>query len=581
MMKRLLVLCSLLPLLIISVHAQTNWREKVDDLLLTGAQGHQEVMILMKGQADLNAAYSLRGKDLKGQYVFNQLAQHATQSQASIQTWMDQKGIPYRSYHIVNCLWARVDMAEIQAIASRADVALVAENSRVMMEKPFPSIEPVSHNRAPVTWGLNYMQVEDVWNMGYRGQGVVVGGQDTGYEWEHKALKPSYRGWDGTTADHNYNWHDAIHQYDTMHADTINPCGLDTLAPCDDDGHGTHTVGTMTGVDSTEQIGVAPDAKWIGCRNMERGYGTPATYLECFEWFLAPTNLADSLPDPSKAPHVINNSWSCPPEEGCNPSNFALMEFAVNNLRAAGVVVVVSAGNSGRRCGTVSTPAAMFEGSFTVGALRANDTIARFSSRGPVLTDSSFRLKPNVVAPGHDVRSAVPVDSFTNWAGTSMAGPHVAGLVALLISADPSLAGDVDRIEDIIERTAIPHTTNQTCDGLSGNEVPNHTYGYGAVNALAAVMDALASTKVESLEERIFTISPQPFSHELTLESTQAFGQVTLDLFSLDGRHLFQETWNASGTTTHTLALGHLAAGAYFFRINHVNGVQVGKVLKN
>lgn len=129
--------------------------------------------------------------------------------------------------------------------------------------------------------------------------------------------------------------------------------------PCDDDKHGTHTMGTMVGEDDENSIGVAPEAKWIACRNMDRGWGQPSTYMECFEWFLAPYDLEGENADPDKAPHVINNSWFCSVEEGCNPSNFILMEEIVKNLKASGVVVVVSAGNSGGSgCGSVTGPPA-------------------------------------------------------------------------------------------------------------------------------------------------------------------------------------------------------------------------------
>ena len=113
--------------------------------------------------------------------------------------------------------------------------------------------------------------------MGFSGQGVVVGGQDTGYEWNHPALKNKYRGWNGSTADHNYNWHDAIHN---LIGGGTNSCGLNLTAPCDDDNHVTHTMGTMDGgVNDDSIVGVAPAATWMGCRNMEEGDGTPATYI--------------------------------------------------------------------------------------------------------------------------------------------------------------------------------------------------------------------------------------------------------------------------------------------------------------
>ncbi len=150
--------------------------------------------------------------------------------------------------------------------------------------------------------------------MGYSGQGVVVGGQDTGYDWDHPALVGAYRGWDGSTVSHDYHWHDAIHGNDP-HTSPGNPCGYDLPEPCDDRGHGTHTMGTVLGDDGgRNQIGVAPGAQWIGCRNMDRGYGQPATYLECFEFFLAPYPVGGRLHRaiPDLAPDVTNNSWTLP-----------------------------------------------------------------------------------------------------------------------------------------------------------------------------------------------------------------------------------------------------------------------------
>jgi subtilisin family serine protease len=123
------------------------------------------------------------------------------------------------------------------------------------------------------------------------GAGIVVASADTGVRWTHNALKPHYRGWDGTNADHDYNWHDSIH-------DSVgNPCGNDSPFPCDDLAHGSHTTGTMIGDDGTgNQIGMAPGAKWIGCRNMDANAGTPARYIECMQWFLAPTRIGGGDP---------------------------------------------------------------------------------------------------------------------------------------------------------------------------------------------------------------------------------------------------------------------------------------------
>jgi subtilisin family serine protease len=216
---------------------------------------------------------------------------------------------------------------------------------------------------------------------------------------------------------------------------------------------------------------------------MDNGIGTPQTYIECYQWFVAPTQIDGSNPDPTKAPNVINNSWACPISEGYTEPDMLLA--AVQNVRAAGILTVHSAGNSGASCGTVNTQAAIYDESFTVGNTTSTDTIAGSSSRGPVTIDGSNNQKPDVSAPGVGVRSALPGTSYGPKSGTSMAAPHVAGLVALLVSARPSVAGQVDELESIIRLTAVPLTTTQNCT-ISGSQVPNNTYGWGRIDAWAA-----------------------------------------------------------------------------------------------
>lgn len=330
------------------------------------------------------------------------------------------------------------------------------------------------------------------------------------------------------------------------------------------------------------QTGVAPGARWIGVRNMERGYGSPATYIEGFQWFIAPTNLNNKNPDSKKAPHVINNSWGCPPLEGCNTSNFAMMNTVVNNVRAAGIVVVVSAGNSGSQCSSVSDPAAIFEGSFSVGASRQNDTIAGFSSRGPVLADNSGRLKPNVVAPGVGVRSAVRGGGYQSWNGTSMAGPHVAGLVALIISANPKLAGQVEMIETLIEQTAKPMQTTENCGGVSGLMIPNNTYGYGRIDALAAVQRALQlTTDTNDVTGKIkITVSPNPFESEVLFKIEGVSGATELALFNAAGQLVRQLKWEAQMISLQPVHLDNLSSGIYFYRLKNGGTVAGGKIVK-
>jgi subtilisin family serine protease len=476
--------CLVLVILTARAGVPENWQDKVDPRLLQGAPATNEFLVILSEQADLSGATALKTKAAKGRYVFERLTEVAQRTQQPLLKTLQEKKLEYQPFWVANMICVRGDLPAIQSLAQRADTARIVANSANRVPDLLP-VTAAPRITSSVEWNLSQVHAPDVWALGYTGQGVVVGGQDTGYQWNHPALINHYRGWDGTNANHNYNWHDAIHG-PNPHNTGDNPCGYNLTAPCDDNSHGTHTMGTMVGDDGAgNQIGMAPGAKWIGCRNMERGWGTSATYLECFQWFLAPTDLNDQNPDPSKAPDVINNSWYSDASEGT--TNLFVFQTAVENLRAAGVVVVVSAGNEGSGCSTITSPA-IYDASFSVGATDSGDNIASFSSRGPVTVDGSNRLKPNVSAPGVNIRSSVPVNSYAGgWSGTSMAGPHVVGLVALLLSAHPELRGQVDTIEHIIESSAVPRTDSQSCGDIPGTDVPNNTYGWGRVDALAAL----------------------------------------------------------------------------------------------
>jgi PKD repeat protein len=219
------------------------------------------------------------------------------------------------------------------------------------------------------------------------------------------------------------------------------------------------------------------------------GHGTPTTYLECFQFFLAPYPVGGEPEDgdPDKAPDVTNNSWSCPTSEGCS---WDTLQTAVEAQRAAGIMTVVSAGNAGSGCSSVAQPPGLYDASYSVGATYSSDNIASFSSRGPVTIDGSNRLKPDISAPGVNIRSSVPGGNYGDSQGTSMAAPHVAGAVALLWSARPSLRGAITQTEDILNQTALPRYSTQCGD--PANTVPNNVYGWGRLDALSAVYRALA-----------------------------------------------------------------------------------------
>ncbi|MEZ5464477.1 MAG: S8 family serine peptidase [Lysobacteraceae bacterium] len=447
-----------------------------------------DVLILLDGRASRKGLEALDDPVAKRITLSHRLRETAASSQHDLREWLDKQGVAYRPFWIVNAISARMPASLLPDLARRSDVRAIESDAAHHAGIPLPPPDQSKSVLAGETWGVLKIRAPEAWAEGYRGQGVVIAGQDTGYQWDHPALKDKYRGWNGVSADHNYSWHDAIHAL--INGATTNSCGLNLTVPCDDHHHGTHTMGTMVGDDgAAEKIGVAPDAKWIGCRNMEEGDGRPSTYIECFEWFVEPTDLAGNNPDAAKAPDVINNSWGCPPSELCDESANATMESVVENVRDAGIVVVVSAGNGGSACNTVQDPAAIFAASLTVGATSSTDAIANFSSRGPVV---GGLLKPNVSAPGVAVRSSIPGGGYTNLQGTSMAGPHVAGAVALIISANPDLRGDPDTIQAILESTSVQLTSVQDCGGYPGADVPNAVFGYGRIDAYAAVQAARA-----------------------------------------------------------------------------------------
>src|SRR6266540_177687 len=446
------------------------------------ANGQQtEFFVVLTDQADLSPAAALRTKAEKGRFVHDALWNKAQITQGPIVQWLRERRIEHQSFYIVNAILVKGSREIAQVLANRPDVARVEGNPVIHNDLPQP-VEGPMQPEAPVTIepGITYTHAPDVWAMGFTGQNIVVASADTGVRWTHNALKPHYRGWDGVVADHDYNWHDSIH-------DSVgNPCGNNSPFPCDDFFHGSHTTGTAIGDDGAgNQIGMAPGAKWIGCRNMDAGNGTPARYIECMEFFLAPYPIGGGQGDPTKAPDITNNSYHCPPSEGCS---VATLQAAVEALRDAGIMFVGGTGNLGPNCSTAIYPPEFYEATYSPGGLiTGTDTIAIFSGRGPVTVDGSNRLKPDIVAPATNIRSSVigSDNSYTVGNGASAATPHIAGALALLWSAVPSLQNQVDASRAVFNKAAV-HILDGTCDG--GNPVtPNNTYGHGRVDVFAAV----------------------------------------------------------------------------------------------
>ena len=351
-----------------------------------------------------------------------------------------------RSLWISNALAVRSDAATMEQVARAAGVIAVIPDQEM---KLFDA--PAGPPASGAEWGVAKVRADQAWAIGIDGEGVTVGIIDTGVQWDHPALKAHYRGWTGSSVDHNYSWFDAV---------TGQPVPLDL------DGHGTHVVGTIVGDDGAgKRIGVAPGAKFMVARGCGVGTCSASDLLQAMQWMLAPTDLNGENPDPTKAPPLVSNSWG----GSCDNT---LFREAVQAWRAAGIVPVFANGNYGPATGTVSAPACYPE-SIGVGATDADDVAADFSARGP---SAIAGLKPLVSAPGVEIISSIPGDQYTIASGTSMATPHVSGVIALLLDAKPGLT--VDEIAGILSSTAID----------LGDPGADDTYGSGRVDALAAVL---------------------------------------------------------------------------------------------
>src|SRR4026207_1061702 len=230
------------------------------------ANGQQaEFFVVLADQADLSPAASLATKAEKGRFVYQTLQNKAQTTQGPILQWLGDRALEHQSFYIVNAILVKGTLQVAEALAARPDVARVDGKPPLQnhLPQPGPSVYAPLYLQVPDTIepGINYTHAPQVWALGFTGQNIVIASADTGVRWTHNALKPHYRGWDGMVADHDYNWHDSIHD------SSGNPCGNDSPFPCDDFFHGSHTTGTAIGDDGgSNQIGMAAGAKWIGRR---------------------------------------------------------------------------------------------------------------------------------------------------------------------------------------------------------------------------------------------------------------------------------------------------------------------------
>ncbi len=423
--------------------------------LLYDPNARVHFIVRLAEQADLSAAKKEASVLARRQHVVAALQTTAERTQADLRAFLLQeqaagRAADVRPFWIFNGLALTAGRETALALAARPEVeTLLADHLRRLPDS-LSSAPPASGAlfQAPgVEWNIERIRAPLVWDvLGFDGSGIVVANIDSGVDWLHPALQTRYRGYDPHGAhQHVGNWFDAT--------------GQGVPYPADDNSHGTHTMGTIVG---GEGVGVAPGARWIAGRAFNNaGVGYDSWLHATFEWLLAPAG------DPALAPDVVNNSW------GNDDGSSQVFRDDVRALRQAGIMVVFSAGNNGPGVGSIASPASYPE-SLAVGATDVLDDIAGFSSRGPSPWNE---IKPEISAPGVAIRSTLPGGNYGLKQGTSMAAPHVAGVLALMLQADASLT--FADAEDILARTAVPRP--------SPSDVPNNDYGWGRVDAYDAV----------------------------------------------------------------------------------------------
>jgi hypothetical protein len=458
--------------------ATASEADKIEPGLLNDLSEHRQAdyIVRFSQQADLSAAATMLWNE-RGEYVVDLLEATAAKSQAQSQGILDAAGMKYQTFIAGNELYVwQGDLNTASAIAALPEVETIRQTRTYSID---PLVEDVpstanlrwagdllSHNlqswvgETPSTlaWGIGYTKADDFWSQfNLQGEGIIVANIDTGVEWDHPGLDQAFRC--GTNPSDPKCW-----------ADPSNVCGG---SACDNNGHGSHTMGTMVADDDpalTYQAGMAPGATWIACKGCEDTSCSDYALNTCADWILAPGG------SPANRPHVVNNSWG-------GSGGDAWYQAKVDAWVAAGIFPAFSAGNNGSSCNTLGSPGD-YQTSFGTAAVDMAGNAASFSSRGPSIYGHDPYTKPNIAAPGVNICSTVPGESWSClYSGTSMASPHTAGAVALLWSCNAGLIGQVDATFQALQNTA-GAAPGGNCGAPPDGE-GNYTFGYGYLNILA------------------------------------------------------------------------------------------------
>jgi hypothetical protein len=434
-----LIILSLLLVIFIGVdsHAQVIHPRLQSILQSLGPQDEVSVIITLSEKADIQP-FKDKPKSLRRAGIIKALKSKADLTQSPLKTFLEsRRARKIKSLWLINGIGVTAPANIIQELESLPGIEEISLDSVINL--PEVNLEAA----ALPEWNIETIRAPELWNLGFRGQGIVVANMDSGVDVNHPDLQGKYRG--GANS-----WYDPNGEHDT---------------PYDADGHGTGTMGVMVGGDAGEKaIGVAPGAQWIAVKIFnDAGEAFYSVIHQGFQWLLDP----DDDPDTDDAPDIVSNSW------GLNNVNNCSLEFQadIQALKAAGIAVVFAAGNSGSGSSTSISPANNPE-AIAAGSLSQSLNIALTSSRGP--SACSGDIYPEVVAPGVNIRTADLFGSYHSWSGTSFAAPHVAGAMTLLLSAIPTLT--VSELELALKQSAFD----------LGNPGPDNNYGYGLIDVLAA-----------------------------------------------------------------------------------------------
>jgi len=426
-------------------------------------------IIRMTDQADLKVATKGivgRNKALRSRNVIRKLQSTAKERQEDLITLLEKEKslgnvLSYTSFWIFNGLSIEATPAVIEKIASLEDVEIINLDHPIAQPAPIQTATPdetmTIQANSPYTWNIEKLNAPEVWEMGYDGSGIVVGVFDSGVDITHPDLEGKYRGGDNS-------WFDPFGEQDQI------------VEYPPSSWHGTHVTGIILGGNASgKHIGVAPSAQFIAARNVNDtgDFASVSEFHKGLQWFLDP----DGDPETDDAPDIVNCSWDMYERIYVIPPCRLDLQDDMKALRAAGIIPVCAAGGFGLLFYTSSSPASYPE-TIAVGATTFFDRHTLLSGQGPNKCFSG--IFPDICAPGRSIRSSVPNDKYLYNSGASPAAPHVTGVIALMLDANPDLT--VEEIESILKTTAKP----------LGIVHPNNTFGWGRVDALAAVNAALA-----------------------------------------------------------------------------------------